>query len=153
MTGLRVEVRSRVTGAGGEGVPDVLLDLASERTTVRELIRRAVEEQVRLLRVDAARCRRALDRQYLSMDEIRAQAATGVVRLPSPAPGGPGHADRRRAADLDVATEVAQAHRAFDGNVFVVFVGGRQVERLDEEIVLVLGQPVAFLRLVPLVGG
>ena len=138
MSGLQVEVRSRVPGAAGEALPDVLLALASERTTARELIRRAVEEQVRQLRVDSGRCRRALDRQYLSAEEIRAQAATGTVRMPT---------------EPDLATEVARAQRAFEHHVFVVLVGGRQVERLDEEVVLKLGEPVAFLRLVPLVGG
>jgi len=60
----------------------VLVDLEAE-VTARELIRLAVTEQVRLLRGDAARCRRALDRQYLSAADIREQAPTGVVRMPA----------------------------------------------------------------------
>jgi hypothetical protein len=120
----------------------VLVDLATEVTTAAELIRLAVEEQVRLLRGDAARCQRALERQYLSAEDIAVQAATGVVRMPS---GGPGASD--------VAVEVTRAHRAFEQNVFVVFAGGRQLRRLDEQIVLRLGEPVVFLRLAPLVGG
>jgi hypothetical protein len=106
------------------------------------LIRLAVEEQIRLLRGDAARCQRALDRQYLSLEDIRAQAATGVVRMPGSGP-----------APSDVAAAVARAHRAFERNVFVVFAGGRQVRRLDEEIALRPGEPVVFLRLTPLAGG
>jgi hypothetical protein len=139
---VQVEVRSKLPGVDGDAMPNVLVELASERTTVRDLIRRAVEEQILLLRVDEARCRSALERQYLSAGEVRAQAATGVVRMPQPVPG-----------ELDVAEEVARAHRAFERNVFVIFVGGRQVDRLDQEVVLRLGEPVVFLRLTALVGG
>jgi hypothetical protein len=95
---MRVEVRGKVPGGGGEGLPDVLVDLEAEVTTARELIRLAVTEQVRLLRGDAARCRRALDRQYLSAADIREQAPTGVVRMPAEV-----------AVPSDVAAEVARA--------------------------------------------
>ena len=137
-----VQVRSKVPGSNGDDLPEVLVGLATEVTTAAELIRLAVEEQVRLLRGDAARCQSALDRQYLSMEDIREQAATGVVRMPARVP-----------AERDVVAEVARAHRAFERNVFVVFAGGRQLRRLDEEIVLRLGEPVVFLRLTPLAGG
>ena len=139
---MRVQVRSKVPGADGDDLPDVLVDLAASVTTAAELIRLAVEEQIRVLRGDAARCQRALDRQYLSTDDIRAQAATGVVRMPARAP-----------EPRDVDTEVARARQAFERNVFVVFAGGRQLRRLDEEIVLRLDEPVVFLRLTPLAGG
>jgi len=139
---VQVQVRSKLPGAIGDGLPEVLVDLATAVTTVADLIRLAVEEQIRLLRGDAARCRRALDRQYLSVEDIREQAATGVVRMPAGPPAAP-----------DVAVEVARAHRAFERNVFVVFVGGRQLLGLDEEIVPRLGEPVVFLRLTPLAGG
>lgn len=135
-------MRSKVPGADGDGLPDVLIDLETEVTTAAELIRLAVEEQIRLLHGDAARCQRALGRQYLSMDDIRAQAATGVVRMPAGVP-----------APRDLAAEVARACRAFERCVFVVFAGGCQLRQLDEEIVLRLGEPVVFLRLTPLAGG
>ncbi|WP_433788433.1 hypothetical protein [Actinoplanes sp. CA-252034] len=136
-----VEVRSRVTGTS-DGLPPVLVRLAGESTTARELIRRAVEEQIRLTGADASRCRRALDRQFLSDDDLRAQAATGVIRMPSRPPSPP-----------DAGAEVARAHRAFSRGTFVMFHGGRQVAELDEEITVRLGEPVVFLRLVALVGG
>jgi hypothetical protein len=106
---VRVEVRSRAPGAVGGGPPDVLVELADERTTAGELFRRAVAEQVRLL---------------------------AVAR-----------------AGLDAEAEVGRARRAFERGVFVVFVGGHQVTRLDEEIHLRPGEPVVFLRLTALVGG
>lgn len=142
MSVLQVKVRAVVSGADRDGMPDVLVELASERTTVGELIRRAVEEQIRSLGVDVPRCRTVLRRQYLSAAEIRAQASTGMVRTPSP-----------RLDPPDVTEEVARAYRAFERDVFVLFVGGRQVHRLAEEIVLRPGEPVVFLRLTALVGG
>jgi hypothetical protein len=139
---VRVKVSSKVPGADRDTLPEVLVDLEADVTTAGELIRRAVEEQVRALVSDAARGRRALDRQYLSAEDIRAQAATGVVRMPASVP-----------AERDMAQEVARAQRAFERNVFVVFAGGRQLRRLDEAVVLRLGEPVVFVRLTPLAGG
>jgi hypothetical protein len=139
---VRVLVRSKLPGVNGDGLPEVLIDFAAAVTTAAELIRLAVEEQIRLLRGDAARWRGALDRQYLSVEDIGEQAATGVVRMPAGVP-----------AVLDVAAEVAKARRAFERNVFVVFAGGRQLRRLDEQIVLRAGERVVFLRLTPLAGG
>jgi hypothetical protein len=142
---VQVVVRSKVPGAAGEGLPDVLLELADEQITAGELIRRAVAEQVRLLAADRARGRRALDRQYLTPEEIRAQAATGAVRLPTTTPAPP------TGGDLDA--EVTRARHAFERGVFVVFAGGHQVTTLDEPLHLRLGEPVLFLRLTPLAGG
>lgn len=139
---VQVEVRSKVPGADSDVMPDVLVELAEERVLVRDLIRRAVAEQVRLLRVDRPRCRRALDQQYLSADEVRAQAATGKVQLPAATD-----------ADIDPDRAVGRALRAFTRRTFVIFIGGRQAHDLDEEVVLRLGEPVVFLRLTALVGG
>src|SRR5262249_45501699 len=41
---------------------------------------------------------------------------------------------RRR--ELDPEREVDRAYRAFEGNGFVVFAGGRQIDSLDEELEL-----------------
>jgi hypothetical protein len=137
-----IEVRSRIPGGVGEAPPRVLVELESIRTSVRELIRCAVEEQVRELRFDAARSREALDRQYLSDGEIRAQAASGTIRY------RPGDATLP-----DPAEEVARAQQAFADGVFVIVAGGRQATGLDDEVEVRVGEPVVFLRLVPLVGG
>ncbi|MFI1995178.1 hypothetical protein [Actinoplanes sp. NPDC020271] len=139
---VEVEVRTRVTGTSG-GLPSVLVQLAEERVTARELIRRTVEEQIRVVGADATRCRPMLDRQFLSDHDVRAQAATGVVRLPRRSPPEAPH----------VATEVTRAQQAFARGSFLIFAGGRQVTTLDEELTIRLGEPVTFLRLVPLAGG
>lgn len=135
-------MRSRVTGTS-DGLPPVLVRLAEERVRARELIRRAVEEQIRLVGADAARCRQLLDRQFLTPADVRIQAPTGVIRLPRQSPPG---------APVPTA-EVARAQRAFAEGTFLMFAGGRQVTGLDEEIVIRPGEPVTFLRLVALVGG
>ncbi|GLY79361.1 hypothetical protein [Actinoallomurus iriomotensis] len=137
-----IEVRSRMPGTSGDDLPAVLVRLAEDRTTVRELIRRTVEEQIRALRADTARRRRILDRQYLSGNDLRTQARNGAIKMPPQAP-----------ADPDVTTEVGRAHRAFSRGTFAIFAGGRQVVDLDEEFALRLGEPVVFLRLVALAGG
>jgi hypothetical protein len=123
------EVRSRVPGAAGTDLPTVLLELEQERVVARDLIRRAVEEQVRVLKADPVAYRKRLDRQY----------------RPLPEGASPDKVDPEQ--------EVKRALRAFQRGVFTVFSGGRQVEALDDEVVLRLGEPVVFLRLVPLAGG
>lgn len=142
MSMVQVKVRETVPGPARHGVGDVLIELTTDRTTARELIRRAVEEQIRLLAADVARRRDTGHRPYLLPEDVRAQAAGGVVRPPTAPPALP-----------NVTDAVTRAHRAFERNVFVVFVGGRQVDRLDEEIVLRPGEPVVFLRLTALAGG
>ncbi|WP_432973212.1 hypothetical protein [Dactylosporangium sp. CA-233914] len=139
-----VEVRSRVPGRDRDEMPVARVE-ADAATTVAQLIDRAVAEQVRLLAEDRARGRRVLDRQYLTPEDVAAQAPTGVVRLPAPPAAG-------RAAP-DAAAEAERARRAFERGAFVVFAGGRRLERLDERVEVGAGEPILFLRLVPLVGG
>ncbi|GAA2385357.1 hypothetical protein [Dactylosporangium salmoneum] len=137
-----VEVRGRVPGRERDEMPAVGVELGAGPVTVAELIGRAVAEQVRLLDADRARCRTVLDRQYLTAEDIAAQAPTGVVRLPAGEP-----------RPVNAAAEADRARRAFERGAFVVFAGGRQLHRLDEPVVLGPGETVLFLRLVPLVGG
>jgi hypothetical protein len=116
---MRVEVRGKVPGGGGEGLPDVLVDLEAEVTTARELIRLAVTEQVRLLRGDAARCRRALDRQYLSAADIREEAARPAQARPRTKPVTR-PAQRKPAAPRDLrqppGIKTDRPHRTTAGN-------------------------------------
>ena len=151
MAELTIEVRSRVVGESADQ-PDlapVVLRLLDERLTVAELIRRAVEEQVRELtarrRLDAELARRALNRQYLSPEEIAVQAERGAVRFPAGRPARP--------EPLDPAAESARALRAFEAGAYTVLVDGRRVDRLDEVVPFSPGTKVTFLRLMPLVGG
>ncbi|HTJ31939.1 MAG TPA: hypothetical protein VL738_01785 [Dactylosporangium sp.] len=139
-----VEVRGRIPGRDRDEMPEVRVE-AGEGTTVGDLIGRAVAEQVRLLAADRAQCRVVLDRQYLTADDIRAQAAAGAVRMREPA--------QREPAPPDAGAEAARARAAFGKGAFAVFVGGRQLHGLDEPVAARPGEVVVFLRLVPLAGG
>lgn len=148
---LTIEVTSRVVGGSPEAptLAPVTLTLLDERLTVAELIRRSVEEQVRELRarrrLAATQARAALDRQYLTHEEMVAQATRGKVSLPSHrAP---------RVPQIEPELEVEKALAAFQAGSYVVLVDGRQVESLAETVSFAPGTRVVFLRLMPLVGG
>jgi hypothetical protein len=54
---------------------------------------------------------------------------------------------------VDAEAQYARALEAFEGNGFIVLVDDRQVDDLDARIVFRPETSVAFLKLVPLVGG
>ncbi len=151
MPGVTVEVESRIVGARRDApaLDTVLLDLLDERITVAELIRRTVEEQVHDLlikrKMDAEEARGALDRQYMTPQEVLEQAQKGAVRFPSKRV--------KQVPQIDAQAEVKKALGAFKAGAYFVMIDGRQVERLDEEITFAPGTKVTFLRLTPLVGG
>ena len=143
-----IEVQTRVTG-GAAPLEPVFLELVEERITARELINRAVREQIHELvtkkRLDAARVQDALARQYLTAEEIAAQADEGRVKMPA--------TPEAAAPRLDEAAQVQRAIRAFEEGRYYIFAGGRQVESLDEELDFSRQAQVTFLRLTPLRGG
>lgn len=110
--------------ASGDLVGTRTLDFLAEQITVRELITRRVQEEVR--------------------EHNRARAGT-FAGLVQSAYGASREIDWERQRDVALA--------AFERNGFFVLVGDRQVESLDENIRLELGTEVSFVRLVPLVGG
>lgn len=151
MSPLTIEVQSRVVG-GSPSEPvlaPVRVILPAETLTVATLIRRTVEEQVRELRMrqylDAEQARRALDRQYLTSDEIAAQAEQGSVRFPSQR--------ARKSRQVEAEEEVDRALRAFEAGAYLILVDGRRIESLNEEIRFAPGSNVTFRRLMPLIGG
>ncbi|GAB2860892.1 hypothetical protein GCM10027074_30020 [Streptomyces deserti] len=110
------------------------LEIAEERLTVRELIRRRVFQEV------------------AEYNARRPEVFQGLVQPADTERVLNGYAVRtRRRIDPETQTELAL--RAFGGNGFLVLVGDRQVTDPDEEIELTLGTEVTFLKLVPLVGG
>ncbi|GEM_PF-697586 len=143
-----IEVRTRLGGAPPQSsaLDSVYLRLTEEQLTLADLIRRTVEEQVRELlaqKLDVLAIERALDRCYLTDDEVSAQAERdGAVRLP-----------KRRLGQIDAEVEVGRALAAFESRSYVVFVDGRQVENLEAKINMRLDTRVTFLRLMPLAGG
>ena len=59
----------------------------------------------------------------------------------------------RKPRQLDWRQQFEQAVKAFEERTFLLLVGDRQVEKLDEELLLSAETEVTFLKLVPLVGG
>ncbi|UQI45835.1 hypothetical protein M1P56_16455 [Streptomyces sp. HU2014] len=110
------------------------LDIAEERLTLREVIRRRVFEEVADYQAREPAGFRGL---------IRPTEAELLLNGPK-APGG------RR---LDPQRCYERAVAAFARNGFLVLVGDRQVEELDEELDLPSGTEITFLKLVALVGG
>lgn len=54
---------------------------------------------------------------------------------------------------LDVEVQIEKACRSFERNGFLVIAGTRQILDLDTPVELLPGEPVQFLKLVPLIGG
>lgn len=110
------------------------LEIAEERLTVRELIRRRVFQEVAEYNARTPRVFQGL---------VQPLDAERVLN---------GYASRTpRRVDPEAQTDLAL--RAFAGNGFLVLVGDRQVTDPDEEIALAFGTRITFLKLVPLVGG
>ncbi len=110
-------------------VPDV-----PDSITVRELVRLRVREEV-------ARYNAAPSAHF-----------GGLVRPEEADPDGSGYR-LKRPRRLDWTTQAEVACRAFERNGFFVLVADRQVESLDEVVDLTAASDVAFVKLVPLVGG
>ena len=111
------------------------LEIAEERLTVRELIRRRVFQEVAEYN---ARTPGAVFQGLVQPQDTERVLNGYALRTP-------------RRIDPEAQTDLAL--RAFAGNGFLVLVGDRQVTDPDEEIDLALGTEVTFLKLVPLVGG
>jgi len=120
--------------SSGQETGELVLDLLTERITVRELIRSRVYQEVH----DYNRKTQGPFKGLVQPTE--AEAELNRPRTP-----------RTRTIDWHRQYEVAI--EAFEGNRFLVLVNDRQVADLDQELVLTPETHVAFLRLVPLVGG
>jgi hypothetical protein len=59
----------------------------------------------------------------------------------------------KKPRQLDWHEQFDQAVQAFEKHRFLLLVGERQVESLDEELMLGVETEITFLKLIPLVGG
>lgn len=125
--------------ATGRPVDSLTIDGLPDRITVRDLIRTRVREEVARHNLKAASAAdlRTSFRGLVAPLEIE-------VELSQP-PRPP------KRIDWEAQSKVALD--AFGRNGFFVLVNGRQAETLDEEVDLHGAVDVAFVRLVPLVGG
>jgi hypothetical protein len=121
--------------ATGKSVGETVVEFLTERITVRELIRSRVYQEVQ----DYNRRKPEAFRGLVQPDEAE-RALNGDYRM-------------RSSRDVDWRAQFERACDAFERNGFFVLVNDRQAETLEEEIVLGAETRVAFVKLVPLVGG
>lgn len=118
--------------------PTRTLTFDTETVTVRELIRRRVYEE-------------CTEHNAAPHEHFRGLVIPeGMERaLNSPA------LRDTRPRKVDWQKQYAKATEAFQRNSFIVLIGERQAEDLDETVTLRMGEPleVTFIKLVPLVGG
>jgi hypothetical protein len=119
--------------ATGRAVGSIVLEVPGT-ITLRELIRLRVRDEV--ARYNA----RPTDRFNGLVRPVAAEEDLNGYRM-------------RTAEPIDWERQADAALAAFARNGFFVLVADRQVEDLDEELTLDEASEVAFVRLVPLVGG
>jgi hypothetical protein len=128
---MAVTIRDELVSGGQTGL--VVLDVP-DVISLRDLIRLRVREEVARYNAQPTDHFRGLVRPA-GAEEERAG-----YRMP-----------RRQRIDWERQADAALT--AFTGNGFLVFVGDRQVDDLDERLHLDEASNVSFVRLVPLVGG
>lgn len=111
-----------------------VLDFLTERITVRELIRSRVYQEVN------------------DYNTQRPDYFQGLVK-PVDAEESLNGYKLRKPRQLDWEQQFEKAITAFEQNGFLILVDDEQVTELEEEIVILPGTSVTFLKLVPLVGG
>ena len=129
---------------GQPAAPAIRLHLATERLTVRELLKQRVSDEIAVLQKKAADHARANqpDRSFL----IQFDPQAVETRL------NPG-AKSSRPKPLNEAAEFDNACLAFQNNRFIILFDDRQIDDLDQEIIVTPTSEVVFLRLMPLVAG
>jgi hypothetical protein len=127
----------------GPGIPAGTLIVPEPRLTGREIIRRRVFREVE---AHNAGLGAGTSVSFVGLVQPAGAAARLNVQLEEQQDG------TRRL--VDAAEQYQAAVRAFERNGFLMFVGGRQVEELDE-VVDFAGdaEEVSFLKLIALVGG
>src|SRR3954471_9498799 len=118
----------------GKTTHSATLEFPTERTTVRELIRSRVYQEVQ------------------DYNRRRPETFNGLVR-PTDAEQTLNGFKVKKGRDIDWKKQFEKATEAFERNGFFILVDDRQAETLDEEIELRQGTQVNFVRLMPLVGG
>ena len=111
-----------------------IMEVAEPILTAREILRRRVFEEV--------------SRFNASQKEV----FQGLVQ-PTDTERALNGYKLRKPRRLDWHEQFEQAVQAFGKSRFLLLVGNRQVESLDEELMLSADTEITFLKLVPLVGG
>lgn len=131
-------VRDETTGSPSSaanlpGAP-IELEFLTERITVRELIRERVYQEVQ------DHNRRQPGEFRMLVQPTDAERTLNGYRLKTP-------------RQIDWKPQFEKACEAFDRNGILILIDDHQAESLDEELTIRPGTDVAFLKLMPLVGG
>jgi hypothetical protein len=118
----------------GSRIRSFRLELVSERLTVGELIERRVRREVEEYNRSTPEYFHGL------VQPADAEAMLNGYRL-------------RQRRPLDAVQQTARALEAFERGGYFLLVGDRQLEHLDDEIVVTRETEVRFVKLYPLVGG
>jgi hypothetical protein len=129
---VQLTVRDETTA--GEKTGEFVMDLLAERITVRELIRSRVYQEVQDYNLKTPEYFRGL------VEPADAKKTLNGIKI-------------KKGRQLDWRKQLEVALEAFQANRILILVNERQVENLDEEIVVEPETQVSFLRLVPLIGG
>ena len=130
MTGT-VTVRDETLG--GEPLREWALEVTTERLTVRELIRSRVYQEVQDYNLKKPEVFRGL------VEPRDAEKYLNGYKI-------------RKARELDWRKQFEASLEAFESNRIIVLVNERQMESLDDDIVVGPESQVTFVKLVPLVG-
>jgi len=125
-------IRDESTGGGTWN--EIALEVLTERITVRELIRSRVYQEVQDHNLRQPEIFRGL------VEPTDAERELNGFRL-------------KRPRQIDWKQQYERAIAAFEAGAFLVLVDDRQMDSLEEEIVVRPGTCASFLRLTPLVGG
>jgi hypothetical protein len=120
--------------ASGHTTNTLTLDCLTEHLTVRELIRARIYQEVQDYNSKAPEYFRGL------VEPTNAERVLNGYKLK----------EKRK---IDWQEQYQKALEAFERNGFFVLVGNRQAESLDERFEVKVDTEVAFVKLVPLVGG
>ena len=144
-----IEIRRAEDGGTTETphLPPDAFELSFEHnTTVRELIRRTVEEnaksQLRESRRKLQAGIAASSAGALTERQIREQAEQGKVGIPSEV----SLRRKMRQSHIDIEAKVRRAWEAFEKGQFLLTVDGKMAAELDETVTLGIQTKVVFLR-------
>lgn len=129
-----LKIRDQAIAGLGKADYSFVVIVAGETITVRELIAARVTQEVEEFNQQRPEYFRML------VQPTDAERTLNGLRLP-------------RSRTIDAEPQVKKALEAFESNGFILLVGDRQIESLEESIVLQSDLEVTFLKLVPLVGG
>ena len=120
--------------ARGERTHRIRLKLVSERLSLRELIERRVQVEA-----ESFNLRRPVNFQAL-VKPVGAEETAQGFRL-------------REHRDLDWHVQAEEAIKAFENKAFFVMVDHKEIKDLGQEITVTDTTDIAFIKLMPVIGG